>query len=676
MSGELPDKPSSDETPSKTFSLKPASPSKSISAKPASRKPGSGKASSSKPSSGKSPSGKSKSGKPPTGKSKAVKKSSGKKSLGKKSSGRKSSSNGGGRGIEHTVILETGGLVEAHWQLESSKRGNRHVPYSMRSVATQDQSVDPIMSVRDPSVDPIMSIRGGFDDTMKDEVPSSGNLDKKDDNKGRGCWRTHKKCLIIGFVLFLIVDFILLGLFLGPGFGNKGTASSSSENADPSDGDTVVGVPEDSPNAAPSVDVPDDAPNAAPSDNNVSPEAPEIDVTTPTITEPVPDIGESEDDTSPPTIGPTDGQSGTLNPIPDDFSFPGDDDSGDDSLLAFTKVGKYQLLETVPHDASAWTQGLEILSHDKIDIMKEWHAEVQIRGRRMLRPGCHRRLVDSSAYMLESTGQYGTSQLRIVHLEMGQVVQEFDLEAEYFGEGLTYYSVADTDADGNDVVRIVQLTWKENRGFVYELSIPESTTPVTRWSLNRIGEFAITDGDDGLTGNGKAWGIVFLPIRNQFIVGDGTRFLYVWELTETTTGLGTVFSFEKKYRVTARDKRDPEVDWYRVSQINEMEWDPYSYGGNTILANIWKSDEIVRIWVGGDRDESDPNEGKITHFYDVSDLKILAGSPSDRGAVLNGIAFVYDSASEYGGLLQFADQFWVTGKLWPSMFRIKLIDDD
>jgi glutamine cyclotransferase len=44
-----------------------------------------------------------------------------------------------------------------------------------------------------------------------------------------------------------------------------------------------------------------------------------------------------------------------------------------------------------------------------------------------------------------------------VDLETGRVLQIYDLPAEYFGEGITIYRD-----------KIIQLTWKNRTGFVYE----------------------------------------------------------------------------------------------------------------------------------------------------------------------------------------------------------------
>ena len=75
----------------------------------------------------------------------------------------------------------------------------------------------------------------------------------------------------------------------------------------------------------------------------------------------------------------------------------------------------HNLVFTIPHDDSAFTQGLEIQN-----------------GR-----------------MFETTGLYGHSQLREISMEDGSLIRSYDLNETFFGEGLTII---------ND--RILVLTWK------------------------------------------------------------------------------------------------------------------------------------------------------------------------------------------------------------------------
>jgi len=86
-----------------------------------------------------------------------------------------------------------------------------------------------------------------------------------------------------------------------------------------------------------------------------------------------------------------------------------------------------------------------------------------------------------------------------------------------------------------------------------------------------------------------------------------------------------------------------------VRNLNELE-----YVKGEIYANIWMTDYIARI--GPD--------GRVVGWIDLSGLL----SPTERstveksGGVLNGIA--YDAAK---------DRLFVTGKLWPKVFEIRVV---
>ena len=83
-----------------------------------------------------------------------------------------------------------------------------------------------------------------------------------------------------------------------------------------------------------------------------------------------------------------------------------------------------------------------------------------------------------------------------------------------------------------------------------------------------------------------------------------------------------------------------------VLELNELE-----FVKGEILANVWKTERIARI---------SPKTGQVTGWIDVSGLL----DPRDAAGVdvLNGIA--YDAAG---------DRLFVTGKLWPKLFEIRIV---
>jgi len=112
-----------------------------------------------------------------------------------------------------------------------------------------------------------------------------------------------------------------------------------------------------------------------------------------------------------------------------------------------TPVYSYNVVNTYPHDRSAFTQGL----------------------------------VFEGGVLYEGTGLNGRSTLRRVELETGEVLQIHELPAQFFGEGVTVY--------GND---IIQLTWQSHVGFVYDRDsfelLQEFNYSTQGWGITHDGE--------------------------------------------------------------------------------------------------------------------------------------------------------------------------------------------
>ena len=202
----------------------------------------------------------------------------------------------------------------------------------------------------------------------------------------------------------------------------------------------------------------------------------------------------------------------------------------------------YESLRTLPHDTAAYTQGLVILD----------------------------------GAFLESTGQYGTSQLRRVDIATGQVLNAVPLSDDHFGEGIAV--VGD---------RVIQLTWKAGLAFVYDTA-----------------DFAALD---TLEYEGEGWGLCY--DGQSLFQSDGSGTL--WRRDPST------FAVLEEVRVTR--------DGFSTRNLNELEC-----VGDDIYANVYMTNEIVRI---------DKRTGEITGTLDALGLALASGRPNDPGAVFNGIAY-------------------------------------
>jgi glutamine cyclotransferase len=239
------------------------------------------------------------------------------------------------------------------------------------------------------------------------------------------------------------------------------------------------------------------------------------------------------------------------------------------------------VLQTLPHDPTAWTQGL-VAAADGLTLY-------------------------------EGTGLYGESNLRKVDVTTGQIVQQSTtLPEQYFGEGIALYS------DENNNSRIIQLTWKEKTGFIYD-----------RDTLTQVSSFSFS------TKRNQGWGITVR--KNTFIVSDGSRVLHIWDKSTLQeikrVRVGQLFPFP-----------------LAVPLLNELEYDPLS---DTLLANVLGTKRIVRI---------DPETGRILSQYNLRPLYTKLTEQYSNIGALNGIALVPGTE----------DQYWVTGKWWPELYKVEL----
>jgi glutamine cyclotransferase len=203
--------------------------------------------------------------------------------------------------------------------------------------------------------------------------------------------------------------------------------------------------------------------------------------------------------------------------------------------------------------------------------------------------------------LYEGTGQEGTSNIYLLNLQTGKSIQEYKLDNNYFGEGITILNN-----------KIFQLTYKNQIGFTYDL---KTFKPLSTWKYKSKEGW-------GLTNDG-----------HSLIMSDGTENIYF--INPDT------FQEERKIQVCNEHSL--------IKNINELE-----YIKGEIWANIWTTDTIIII---------DPKTGKITGEINLSGLSgTILQSQREKIDVLNGIA--WNPAT---------DKIYVTGKLWPKLFEIKLI---
>ena len=186
-------------------------------------------------------------------------------------------------------------------------------------------------------------------------------------------------------------------------------------------------------------------------------------------------------------------------------------------------LSKANIIKKYKHDPSAFTQGL----------------------------------VYQNDHFFESTGGWGSSEIRKINKHTGKVINFNKLQSKYFGEGITIYDN-----------KIFQVTWKSNKGFVYDIN-----------NFKLLDDFNIYGQGWGLTNDGQS-----------LILSDGSEKIYYLNPKN--------FEIEKTISVS--------VNGNKLIYINELE-----FIRGEIWANIWKSNDIITV---------NPLSGIVTSIFDISKI--------------------------------------------------------
>ena len=233
------------------------------------------------------------------------------------------------------------------------------------------------------------------------------------------------------------------------------------------------------------------------------------------------------------------------------------------------KLFTYEVINTYPHDITAYTQGLEF----------------------------------DGDLLYESTGLNGKSSLRKVDYRNGEILKNKPLDKSFFGEGLTILEN-----------RIIQLTWKSQKGFVYD-----------KTSLNIEKSFPYQESKEG-------WGLC--NDGNKLYKSDGSE--RIWQINSNN------FIEENSIQVMTNKSA--------LKNLNELEW-----VDGKIFANTYQFQKDVVVIIS-------PENGAVEGVVDFSGLKEKTNQHPQLN-VFNGIAYHKKRKT-----------FFVTGKNWDKLFEVKIIE--
>ena len=162
---------------------------------------------------------------------------------------------------------------------------------------------------------------------------------------------------------------------------------------------------------------------------------------------------------------------------------------------------------------------------------------------------------------------------------------------------------------------IVQLTWQSGTALVYDRS-----------TLEVVADHSY---------EGEGWGLC--EMDGELIMSDGSDRLARRD-PQTFELLGTVTATASGY--------DGRLDY-----LNELECVE-----SLVIANVWQSDRLLVI---------DPGTGRVVAAVDGGPLvdDVSQNSPEGEIDVLNGVAVDEKTAT-----------LWMTGKLWPRLYRVRIVE--
>jgi glutaminyl-peptide cyclotransferase len=197
--------------------------------------------------------------------------------------------------------------------------------------------------------------------------------------------------------------------------------------------------------------------------------------------------------------------------------------------------------------------------------------------------------------LYEGTGVAGASQVRELDPATGAVIRSAKAPHDYYGEGITVFDD-----------RIWELTWQNGVAVEWDKA---TLTPMREVPVSGEGWGLCRDGD-------------------RLIRSDGTDKL----------------TFHEPQNFTETGSVNVTREGQPVRSLNELEC-----VDGQVWANIWQTDQIVRI---------DPATGRVNTVVDASAIARDQGANDKK--VLNGIAHID------------GDEFLLTGKYWSSMFRVRI----
>ncbi len=195
----------------------------------------------------------------------------------------------------------------------------------------------------------------------------------------------------------------------------------------------------------------------------------------------------------------------------------------------------------------------------------------------------------------------------------------------YESTGLyNHSSLRELDLTDGSILRSIDLPEDE---FGEGLALVDQTLYVLTWKAGIVHRYNVSTFSElsSMTYQGEGWGLCW---NGEHLAMSNGSSSIAFRNPDT-------FAIERIIEVT--------LNGSPVANLNELEC-----VGNHILANVWFEEIILDI---------DDRTGEASMALDASGL--LTSEEAQDANVLNGIAWDHENAD-----------LWITGKLWPAMFRV------
>ena len=285
-------------------------------------------------------------------------------------------------------------------------------------------------------------------------------------------------------------------------------------------------------------------------------------------------------------------------------------------LTTALHIQTLSIIRTFPHDRAAFTEGLCFAPSSASNVCA----------------------TAAPLLLLESTGLWRASTVRVVDLHTGRTLRELRLTDGEFGEGI---AVADVDGEQ----RLLQLTYQNGTAYDYQLSTLLSLSEAA--SVPAVDERAAAYPYPPFVKEG--WGLASWPGSDVLYMSDGRSALHILSTNNFTYLRSLSISTS---HTSSQQPPTTKLDIASSLSLNELEL----LSPNLLLANLYPTRCLALINL---------TSAELLSVVQADERMHRSVWPAFD--VMNGIAYQPGS-----GVMD--EMLLVTGKRWPWMYQVEIVE--